>query len=98
MTMNQMWLALVLVVLHIVQLALVIELSFSNMMKMICPSVLFHLEKNSHVLSVLSVMRNWQTKFCFQVSWKETFTQSTHIYARNQLDILKGLYLSSTPD
>jgi hypothetical protein len=49
-----------------------------------------HLENSSHVVNVLSVVRNWQTKLWFQVSWKDTFTQSTPIYVRNQLNILKG--------
>jgi hypothetical protein len=56
MTVNQVWLALVLVVSYIVQVV------FSNRHyqynKTICPSDSFHLEKCSHVLSVLFVVRN----------------------------------------
>jgi hypothetical protein len=35
---------------------------------MINPSNSFHLKKSSHVLRVVSVVRNWQTKLSFQVS------------------------------
>jgi hypothetical protein len=40
---------------------------------------------------VLLMARNWQTKMWFQVSWKDTFPQSTHIYVWNQFSILEGL-------
>jgi hypothetical protein len=84
MTMNQMWLPLVLVVSHIAQLVLALKPSCANIMKSNCPSDSFHLEKSSHVLSVLFVVRNWKIKLWFQVSRKNTFTQSTRIYARSQ--------------
>jgi hypothetical protein len=91
MTVNQVWLALVLVVLHTVQLVLVLKPSCANIMKFIRNLYSFHLEKNSRVLSVLSVVRNCQTELWFQASLKDTFTQSTHIYARNHSNILKDL-------
>jgi hypothetical protein len=54
MAMTQVWLALlVLVVSHITLLLLVLKPSFANIMRTICPSDSFHLEKSSHVLSVL---------------------------------------------
>jgi hypothetical protein len=52
MTMNQVWLALVLVVSHIVQLVSVLKPPCASILKAICPSDSFHLEKSSHVLSV----------------------------------------------
>jgi hypothetical protein len=66
MTMNEVWLALVLVVSHIVQL--VLKPPCASIMKTICPSDLFHLEKSSHDLSMLCVVRNWHTKLWLQVS------------------------------
>jgi hypothetical protein len=40
----------------------------TDIMKTICSSDPFHLEKSKRVLSVLLVVRNWQTKLWFQVS------------------------------
>jgi hypothetical protein len=56
MAMNQVRLALVLVVLQIVQLVLILKPSCAGIMKSICPSDSFHLEKSSHALSVLFVV------------------------------------------
>jgi hypothetical protein len=53
MTMNQVWLAVVLVVSHIVQLVLDLKPLCTNTLKTTCHSDSFHLEKSSHVLSVL---------------------------------------------
>jgi hypothetical protein len=39
-----------------------------SVMKTICLSSSFHLEKDSHLLCVLSVARNWKTKLLFSVS------------------------------
>jgi hypothetical protein len=63
MTMNQVWLTLVAVVSHTVQLA-----SSTNIIKNTCPSGSFHLDKSSPVLSALLVVRNWQSKLWFQES------------------------------
>jgi hypothetical protein len=38
------------------------KLSCGNIMKTACPLDSFYLEKSSHVLSVLFVVRNWQIK------------------------------------
>jgi hypothetical protein len=49
MAMSQVWLAVVLVVSHMVQLALFLKPSCASIMKTICPSDSFHLEKSGHV-------------------------------------------------
>jgi hypothetical protein len=94
MTMNEVWLALALVVSHIVQLVLDLQLLCANILKPVFPSDSFHLEESSHELSASSVVRNWHTKLCFQVSWKDIFTQSTHIYAR-RLQLIKHSRLNN---
>jgi hypothetical protein len=68
MIMNEVWLALDLVVSRIVQLVLALKLPCANYTKIIRPSDSLRLEKSSHVLSVLCVVRKWQPKLWFQVS------------------------------
>jgi hypothetical protein len=61
----QVWLAQILVVAHVVQLVLVLRPSCANIRKTLCPPDSFHLEQSCHVVSVLFVVRNWQTKLWF---------------------------------
>jgi hypothetical protein len=58
MTMNKVWLALVLVASHIVQLMLVLKPSCANIMKTISPSDSLKLEKNRDVLCVSFAVTN----------------------------------------
>jgi hypothetical protein len=53
---------------HIVQLVLALKLSCATVTKTICPSDSFRLEKSSHIVNVLFVVRKWQTMLWFQVS------------------------------